>query len=100
MGSHTMASSMKTTGGLLKWSESIAKISQQTEKNLAGVQGLMNSDDDMRDRSMTQRDPKQLSSERRHEEREMDLMERERSTDSLKKIIQKNNPGLIEAEQK
>lgn len=39
----TMASSVGGPG-LIKWSDSIAKISQRTEKNLEGLRGLMNSD--------------------------------------------------------
>lgn len=85
-----MASSAGPSG-LIKWSDSIAKISQRTERNLEGLRGLMNSDlPAARDRSMTEKERRTLSSERGHDEREMDLLDREKSAESLKKLIKQN----------
>ena len=84
----TMASSIAGPS-IIKWSESIAKISEKTERNLEGLRGLMNSDipPGARERSMTLKAHGMLNSERGHEEREMDLLDRDKSTESLKKLI-------------
>lgn len=87
----TMASSIAGPS-IIKWSESIAEISEKTDKNLEGLQGLMNTDIPpvTRERSSTSKEPGKLNSERGHDEREIDLLDREKSTESLKKLIKQN----------
>lgn len=92
----TMTSSMTGPGGIAKWSESVARNSARTEKNLEGLRGLMNSDlppGTMKESSLKMRQERpggMLNSERSHEEREMDLLERDKSSESLKKLIRNN----------
>ena len=51
----------------------------------------MNSDESLNARdiiqSKTSKEQRKLNSDRGHEEREMDLLERDKSTESLKKLI-------------